>query len=242
MKKAFTMAEVLITLGVIGIVAALTIPQMIKHYKKVEAETRLKKAYSVMSQTYLAAQVKYGDGNDWLDWNDAQIIVEDYFAPLINDVKVFPPDPDVMKAMCFEDKYPGNHTFGDENEMNAQYTWMNGVYISNPLYENQTASMRLNDGTCVGINGTADNLNNTDKHKKNIIVDINGSSIGPNVAGYDLFFFVFKDNNIVPYGYDWSTEDLKSESLSQSCNKKAPLSGYVCAARIMAEGWTIKYW
>lgn len=34
MKKAFTMAEVLITLGLIGIVAALTFPQMIKHHKK----------------------------------------------------------------------------------------------------------------------------------------------------------------------------------------------------------------
>lgn len=34
MKKAFTMAEVLITLGIIGIIAALTIPNLIEGYKK----------------------------------------------------------------------------------------------------------------------------------------------------------------------------------------------------------------
>ena len=38
MKKAFTMAEVLITLGIIGIVAALTIPQLIKNYQHKELE------------------------------------------------------------------------------------------------------------------------------------------------------------------------------------------------------------
>lgn len=147
------MAEVLITLGLIGIVAALTFPQMIKHHKKVEAETRLKKAYSVISQAYLAAQAKYGDGNDWVDWNDAQTIVEDYFAPFINDVKVFPPNADIYKVMCYEDEYAGSPNHG-----NTQYAWMDNVGIGNPLYRNITASMRLTDGTCVGINGTSSDI------------------------------------------------------------------------------------
>ena len=42
--NAFTMAEVLITLGIIGIIAAITMPSLIKNYKKHEAEVRLKKA------------------------------------------------------------------------------------------------------------------------------------------------------------------------------------------------------
>lgn len=239
MKKAFTMAEVLITLGLIGIVAALTFPQMIKHHKKVEAETRLKKAYSVISQAYLAAQVKYGDGNDWVDWNDAQTLVEDYFAPFINDVKVFPPNADLGKIMCYEDEYAGKPADGST----FQYAWMDNVEIGNPLYRNITASMRLTDGTCVGINGTSSDISiGSGAQQKNIFIDINGSSRGPNIAGYDLFFFVFKDNNIVPYGYNWSQSDLKSETKSNSCNKKSIHGGYVCAARIMSEGWTIKYW
>lgn len=34
MKKAFTLAEVLITLGIIGVVAALTIPTLVNNYRK----------------------------------------------------------------------------------------------------------------------------------------------------------------------------------------------------------------
>ena len=50
MKKAFTLAEVLITLGVIGIVAALTMPALIVNYQKKVLETRIKKFYSVLNQ------------------------------------------------------------------------------------------------------------------------------------------------------------------------------------------------
>lgn len=34
MKKSFTLAEVLITLGIIGVVAAMTLPSLIGNYKK----------------------------------------------------------------------------------------------------------------------------------------------------------------------------------------------------------------
>lgn len=45
-KKAFTLAEVLITLGVIGIVAAITIPTLIKNTQDAEFKTAYKKAFS----------------------------------------------------------------------------------------------------------------------------------------------------------------------------------------------------
>ena len=44
MKRAFTLAEVLITLGIIGIVAALTIPTLIGDYRNKERSVRLKKS------------------------------------------------------------------------------------------------------------------------------------------------------------------------------------------------------
>ncbi len=43
MKKAFTLAEVLITLGIIGVVAAMTLPSLVGNYKKKVTVTRLKK-------------------------------------------------------------------------------------------------------------------------------------------------------------------------------------------------------
>ena len=52
MKKGFTLAEVLITLGIIGVVAALTLPGLIASYKKKALETRIKKFYSVLNQAY----------------------------------------------------------------------------------------------------------------------------------------------------------------------------------------------
>ena len=63
MKRAFTMAEVLITLGVIGIIAALTIPQLIKNYQAKVLETAFKKSYSNLSKAYLMTQNELGITN-----------------------------------------------------------------------------------------------------------------------------------------------------------------------------------
>lgn len=49
-KFGFTLAEVLITLGIIGIVAAITIPGLITKYRRSVVETKLKKFYSTMNQ------------------------------------------------------------------------------------------------------------------------------------------------------------------------------------------------
>ena len=62
MKKrgAYTLAEVLITLGIIGVVAALTIPMLVQNYKKQEVSAKLKKFYSVMMQAYNYAELEQG--------------------------------------------------------------------------------------------------------------------------------------------------------------------------------------
>ena len=56
-KIAFTLAEVLITLGIIGVVAALTLPSVIERHQKLETVTKLKKAYSTLSQAIERAKV-----------------------------------------------------------------------------------------------------------------------------------------------------------------------------------------
>lgn len=61
MFKAFTLAEVLITLGVIGIIAALTIPGVITNYNKIVTVNRLKKVYSSFEQSISMAKAKYGE-------------------------------------------------------------------------------------------------------------------------------------------------------------------------------------
>lgn len=49
-KRAFTLVEVLVTLGIIGIVAAMTMPNLMINHKKRVVETRLKNFYSIMNQ------------------------------------------------------------------------------------------------------------------------------------------------------------------------------------------------
>lgn len=67
MKKlfGFTLAEVLITLGVIGVVAAMTIPTLMKNYRRHLVETRVKHTYATISQVFRQAQVDNGEMYGW---------------------------------------------------------------------------------------------------------------------------------------------------------------------------------
>lgn len=67
MKNAFTLAEVLITLGIIGIVAAMTMPALIQKNNNKVVETRLKKFYSSINQAILRAEADYGDKKVWFE-------------------------------------------------------------------------------------------------------------------------------------------------------------------------------
>lgn len=67
MKKAFTLAEVLITLGVIGVVAAMTLPTLVQNYRNRVVETRLQKFYSAINQAVKMAEVEYGDKKIWYE-------------------------------------------------------------------------------------------------------------------------------------------------------------------------------
>lgn len=67
MKKlfGFTLAEVLITLGVIGVVAAMTIPTLMKNYRRHLVETRVKHTYATIAQVFRQATLDYGEMDGW---------------------------------------------------------------------------------------------------------------------------------------------------------------------------------
>ena len=62
---AFTLAEVLITLGIIGIVAAMTLPSLVQNYKEKQTVVALKKIYSTMSQAFNSAKSEGIEPEDW---------------------------------------------------------------------------------------------------------------------------------------------------------------------------------
>lgn len=67
-QKGFTLAEVLITLGVIGIVAAMTLPSLIEKHQKQETSAKLKKFYTTMNQAVMMSEIDNGDMRFW-DFN-----------------------------------------------------------------------------------------------------------------------------------------------------------------------------
>lgn len=97
-RPSFTLAEVLLTLGIIGVVSAITLPVLIQKHNHKVVETKLKKFYTSINQAILMAEVDYGDKCDWYKdvstlgevdeegniiegTNEAQIWFNKYLAP-----------------------------------------------------------------------------------------------------------------------------------------------------------------
>lgn len=76
LKKGFTLAEVLITLGLIGIIAALTIPNITSYYRKKVVETRMSKFYSIINQAVKRSEVDNGAVKYWEPLS-SELIVDD---------------------------------------------------------------------------------------------------------------------------------------------------------------------
>lgn len=64
-SNAFTLAEVLITLGIIGIISAMTIPMLIQKYSQYVVEIKLKRFYTTMAQAITMAETDYGAKEHW---------------------------------------------------------------------------------------------------------------------------------------------------------------------------------
>ena len=93
-KCAFTLAEVLITLGIIGVVAAITIPSLVTNYQKHVVETKLAKFNSTMNQAVRLSMVDNGDPDGWVEqsreytYADMVDFMNTYFLPYMKYVKM----------------------------------------------------------------------------------------------------------------------------------------------------------
>ena len=92
-KTGFTLAEVLITLGVIGIVAAMTIPNLVQSYKKKVVETRLVNFYSTINQALRLSEVDNGNSSTWgtflgNTFDEKKEWFEKYLCPYLKDCEI----------------------------------------------------------------------------------------------------------------------------------------------------------
>ncbi len=77
------MAEVLITLGIIGVVAAITTPTLISEHKKKVTVARLKSNFSILSQAINASKLENGDINTWDTTLSSEEFAEIYIIPYL---------------------------------------------------------------------------------------------------------------------------------------------------------------
>ena len=96
MKKAFTLAEVLITLGVIGVVGAMTMPVLIQKYQKYVLAKNFKVVYSTLLNAIQMAEVDYGNSKYWQYSDDSltveqnsRLFSEKYLIPYLKDIDVY---------------------------------------------------------------------------------------------------------------------------------------------------------
>lgn len=93
-KKGFTLAEVLITLGVIGVVAAMTMPTVIEHHQKQIVVSRMKKFYSTFNQALQMSVNEFGDMRTWTfptniyDSAGSNVFWETYLKPHVRYINV----------------------------------------------------------------------------------------------------------------------------------------------------------
>ena len=172
MKNAFTLAEVLITLGIIGVVAALTLPSVVQNYQKRSLEVATQKFYSVMSQAI--KQYMADEGVDDLrqsslilshNYNDEDIINNDdnFFKKYLK--------AQICEDGCFADNY---------KTQTGETSYAVGKSVDN----NTEGRYLLPDGMVVN-NKYGEIIGDVYSPGK-LYVDVNGRR-GPNKVGYDLW-------------------------------------------------------
>ena len=202
--RGFTLAEVLITLGIIGVVAAMTIPVLTAKYREKETISKLKKFYSTMSQAYLSITYNHGQIEEWGQTNsqqEATALAAGYFREFLNVSKDC-----AYKEGCFKNQ--------------EYYTYSHDRAIVNFITHGNRYMMRLNDGSAIAFyTGDKDF---TEGSTVVIYYDVNGDKM-PNTFGKDLFQIEVTKDKVVFAGQN-DRDEILTNCLSL---------GYYCAAWVL---------
>lgn len=216
-KFAFTLAEVLITLGIIGVVASLTIPQILQNAHKKDLVVKFNKIYSAILNATNQIIAEEGDVNTW-NWNGENPQMEeiaDSYKKHLN----------ILKACSFND----NKCYDENTWKTASNALYNTYYSIGDAYKNV-----LQDGTYIkflkcGYAGKACTSANIfkaqtlNKIKMIIVVNLDGDK-PPNKMGQDVFYF-------------WLSTDGKILVAEQNIDSNCINSnGVSCSAKVLKEG------
>lgn len=231
-QHAFTLAETLTVLVILGIIAAMVIPNIFANHKKEETVTRLKKTYSTLCQSTHLAIMDYGPIKTWeVENGRTGEFVNQYLLPYIN----------VEKDCAFS---TDGDCYYQVSTLNAP---QNKSYFGNIYYK-----LILIDGTALFFRVIAETvkINHIDipRAYSEVWIDINGHK-GPNVCGKDIFaYYYWIKNDYTPLGQsDGSGKFLPNGGIANdrsyyqtTADCKVGGAGTACAGLIMADNWQIK--
>ncbi len=239
-KAAFTLAEVLITLAIIGIVAALTIPTLITNYQKKQTASKLKQAYSIISQALTMAQAEHGDTTTWevagiygTPTDDANFNHKDALTKFA--AKYFIPYLKVSEDFGYKKEQTVNYD-GPYNPVTNNYALTRGSFKYRILLSNNILiSVGIGTSGCIG--GTNPDGSCVSIEYRNIIfeVDINGFE-KPNTLGKDVFYMTFDLRKKVFGFHNYGI--MTRQRYLDSC--KSDGATQICGYLIFLDGWEIK--
>lgn len=219
---AFTLAEVLITIGIIGIVAQMTIPGLVSDYKKKLTAIQLKKLYSTVNQALNLSIAANGDIKNW----------------------AWPAAPDNANMTTFVNTYVTPYFIVQKNC--GWESWGGGVcHTSRAYYLDKTTTFGASGLTFILGDGTLISMSTTAPGGARIFMDLNGNN-PPNIVGKDVFHLVIMPGGkLLFYPGWWDPITTKRSDIvgtgDYACNKSANSNaGISCGMLMQLDGWEIK--
>lgn len=218
-KAAFTLAEILITLGIIGVVTAMTISILVTNARAKALQTGLQKAYSTLSQAIIMYE------------NDNGMPITSAFGPhelkpalmkyiitakdcgwgTAPDKACMPNKNYVSDIDNYKDIYK---IFNGKNNINYG-AFDDGQFVMNDSMFVMIENIRANSGTYISV-------------------DVNGYNKKPNRLGQDLFMFQINSaGKLVPMGAEGTTYSNNTEYCSLRAVNQ--LNGAGCTIKALTD-------
>jgi len=225
-KKGFTLAEILITLTVIGVVAALTIPTLLQNTNQAELKTALKRVFSDLNQATMLITNDNGGTLSGAFQNESDF--RNKYSEKMNYIKRC--TASVNEGCIGSSYYPGldGTGTGGTDAFNV-----NGLILNNGaiviLKSYSDAELYNCNHSISGSSGVFNEICGT------FYIDVNGLK-RPNTVGKDLFVFSITKSGAYPLGAEGTP--LGISDFTQSCNpdnQTYSWRGQGCAAKYLYE-------
>lgn len=222
--SAFTLAEVLVTLGIIGVVAAMTLPTIIDNSRNKQLESALKKSYSTLSQ---ALDMYYAEeGVKLTPKNCGTRQLKPILMKYLNTAKDCGWGTEKSSKVCIQN--PSTMTEEEAKRAYQQYKTLNDkTNIQHMFFDD--GQFVLNDSSLVILENEKINL------PIYISVDVNGYNKRPNKLGIDLFMFQINDDGaLLPMGVK-GTRYYNSSNYYCSWTSNSNMNGAGCTYKALYE-------